>query len=160
MNDDDRTRVQHMLEAGEEIAAFIAGRSRADLEADRMLLFAVVRAIEIPGRGGVARLRRDTGGLAGNSLEPHRRDAQPHRSRLLGHRPRRRLERRQPGGSGARCPSPQPPRGRPPLMALGNTRSPARRTYGRGSERRTSDGWCSSRRPSPIAKLSPRRGDN
>lgn len=49
MNDDDRTRVQHMLEAGEEIAAFIAGRSRADLEADRMLLFAVVRAIEILG---------------------------------------------------------------------------------------------------------------
>jgi uncharacterized protein with HEPN domain len=38
-----------MVEAAESIAMFISGRTRADLDTDRMLLFAVVRAIEIPG---------------------------------------------------------------------------------------------------------------
>jgi uncharacterized protein with HEPN domain len=33
----------------ESIATFISGRTRADLDTDRMLLFAVVRAIEILG---------------------------------------------------------------------------------------------------------------
>jgi uncharacterized protein with HEPN domain len=46
---DDRTRLQHMIEAAESIATFISGRTRADLDTDRMLLFAVVRAIEILG---------------------------------------------------------------------------------------------------------------
>jgi len=38
-----------MLEAAETVAAFIAGRDRAALDQDRMLLFALVRAIEILG---------------------------------------------------------------------------------------------------------------
>ena len=38
-----------MLEAAETVAAFIAGRNRVDLDQDRMLLFALVRAIEILG---------------------------------------------------------------------------------------------------------------
>lgn len=38
-----------MIDAAESIAAFIAGRQRADLDTDRMLLFAVVRAIEVIG---------------------------------------------------------------------------------------------------------------
>jgi uncharacterized protein with HEPN domain len=38
-----------MIEAAESIATFISGRTRADLDTDRMLLFAVVRAIEILG---------------------------------------------------------------------------------------------------------------
>ncbi len=38
-----------MLEAAETVAAFIAGRERAALDQDRMLLFALVRAIEILG---------------------------------------------------------------------------------------------------------------
>jgi uncharacterized protein with HEPN domain len=38
-----------MIEAAETLAKFIAGRTRADLDSDRMLLFAVVRAIEVLG---------------------------------------------------------------------------------------------------------------
>jgi uncharacterized protein with HEPN domain len=38
-----------MIEAAEAVAQFVEGRSRADLDGDRMLLFAVVHAIEIFG---------------------------------------------------------------------------------------------------------------
>ncbi len=38
-----------MIEAAETALAFVGGRKRADLDLDRMLLFAVVRAIEIVG---------------------------------------------------------------------------------------------------------------
>jgi uncharacterized protein with HEPN domain len=36
-----------MIEAGEAAQRFIAGRQRADLDNDTMLLFALVRAIQI-----------------------------------------------------------------------------------------------------------------
>ena len=49
MRDDDRIRLKHMIDAAETVAQFIAGRQRADLDRDRMLLFAVVRAIEVLG---------------------------------------------------------------------------------------------------------------
>jgi uncharacterized protein with HEPN domain len=38
-----------MIEAAESAAQFLAGRTRDDLDQDEMLLFAVVRAIEIIG---------------------------------------------------------------------------------------------------------------
>src|SRR5271157_5600340 len=38
-----------MIEAAEAVGAFIAARHRADLDADRLLLFALVRAVEIIG---------------------------------------------------------------------------------------------------------------
>jgi uncharacterized protein with HEPN domain len=38
-----------MIEAAEAAERFIAGRQRADLDTDQMLLFALVRAIEIIG---------------------------------------------------------------------------------------------------------------
>lgn len=38
-----------MIEAAEAALRFVAGRSRADLESDQMLSFAVVRALEIVG---------------------------------------------------------------------------------------------------------------
>lgn len=38
-----------MIEAATEVAHFISGHGRSDLDTDRMLLFAVVRAIEIIG---------------------------------------------------------------------------------------------------------------
>ena len=38
-----------MLEATDAVASFVAGRRRADLDEDRMLSFALVRAIEIIG---------------------------------------------------------------------------------------------------------------
>ena len=49
MHTDDSVRLRHMIEAAESAIQFMVGRSRADLDTDRMLLFAVVRAIEVVG---------------------------------------------------------------------------------------------------------------
>ena len=49
MRPEDQVRIKHMLEAASDAARFIAGRKRADLDADRMLLFALIRCIEIIG---------------------------------------------------------------------------------------------------------------
>ena len=45
----DRARLAHMLDAARQAAAFVEGRSRADLDSDRRLSFAIMRAIEIVG---------------------------------------------------------------------------------------------------------------
>lgn len=39
----------HMIEACEDIGRFLSGRRADDLETDRMLLFALVRALEVLG---------------------------------------------------------------------------------------------------------------
>ena len=39
----------HMVEASQAAVRFVAGRHRADLQTDQMLLFAVIRAIEVVG---------------------------------------------------------------------------------------------------------------
>lgn len=49
MRAEDLVRVRHMIEAAENAMQFVAGRQRADLATDRMLQFALVRAIEIVG---------------------------------------------------------------------------------------------------------------
>lgn len=49
MQNYDRIRLQHMLEAAEEAISFIEGKTRSSLEQDRMLEFALVRAVEIIG---------------------------------------------------------------------------------------------------------------
>jgi uncharacterized protein with HEPN domain len=49
MQPDDATRIRHMVEAAETAERFIAGRHRTDLDTDQMLLFALIRAIEIIG---------------------------------------------------------------------------------------------------------------
>lgn len=49
MRREERIRVIHMIEAAESAAQFLSGRNRDDLDRDEMLLFAVVRAIEIIG---------------------------------------------------------------------------------------------------------------
>lgn len=49
MQDEDRVRIGHMIEAAEDALRFIADRSRSGLDTDRMLLFALVRAVEIIG---------------------------------------------------------------------------------------------------------------
>jgi uncharacterized protein with HEPN domain len=49
MRPEDRVRIQHILDACESIARFLAGRQREDLDADEMLLFALLRAVEIIG---------------------------------------------------------------------------------------------------------------
>ena len=45
----DTVRLRHMLDAAEEATRFISGHERSDLDSDRMLSFALVRAIEIIG---------------------------------------------------------------------------------------------------------------
>jgi uncharacterized protein with HEPN domain len=49
MRAEDRVRLRHMVEAAESAVQFLAGRQRPDLDQDRLLLFAVVRAIEVLG---------------------------------------------------------------------------------------------------------------
>jgi uncharacterized protein with HEPN domain len=46
---EDRVRLRHMVEAAESAVQFIVGRQRPDLDEDRMLLFALVHAIEVLG---------------------------------------------------------------------------------------------------------------
>lgn len=49
MREDDCIRVRHMIDAAEIAIRFLQEKSRDDLDDDQMLLFAVVRAIEIIG---------------------------------------------------------------------------------------------------------------
>jgi uncharacterized protein with HEPN domain len=49
MRADDRVRILHMIDAAESLEQFAAGRERADLETDRMLLFVIIRAIKVMG---------------------------------------------------------------------------------------------------------------
>ena len=59
MQPEDIIRIRHMIEAAETVHGFIEGRKRADLETDRMLLFALVRAIAIIGEAA-ARVSAET----------------------------------------------------------------------------------------------------
>lgn len=61
MRDEDSIRVRHMVEAAETARRFIAGRQRGELETDQMLMFALVRAVEIIGEaaGKVSQATRD-----------------------------------------------------------------------------------------------------
>jgi uncharacterized protein with HEPN domain len=49
MRPDDAIRIRHIIEAAEAAQSFVDGRRRGDLDADLMLRFALVRAIEIIG---------------------------------------------------------------------------------------------------------------
>ena len=49
MRPEDRTRILHMIEAAETVADFVSGRAREHLGSDRMLLFALVRVVEVLG---------------------------------------------------------------------------------------------------------------
>ena len=46
---EDAIRLQHMIEAAEDVASFMAGRVRGDLGRDRQFTHALTRAIEIFG---------------------------------------------------------------------------------------------------------------
>ena len=65
MRDDDRVHLAHMIDASEAIERFMDGRARTDLDTDRMLLFAVVHAIEVIGEAA-ARVSDETRRLAPN----------------------------------------------------------------------------------------------
>ncbi len=47
--EEDILRLRHMLDAAREAIGFASGRSRSDLDTDRMLAFAIVRAVEVVG---------------------------------------------------------------------------------------------------------------
>jgi uncharacterized protein with HEPN domain len=49
MNKDDLVRIRHMLDAAQDAVSFAQGHSRENLETNRMLTFALLRAIEIIG---------------------------------------------------------------------------------------------------------------
>jgi hypothetical protein len=49
MNPRDRVRLQHLADALNSAIRFVQGRERDDLDRDEMLLFALVRAVEIAG---------------------------------------------------------------------------------------------------------------
>ncbi len=49
MRDDDLIRLRHMIEAGQEAMRFAEHRKRKDLDQDRMLTLALMKAIEIIG---------------------------------------------------------------------------------------------------------------
>jgi uncharacterized protein with HEPN domain len=49
MNPRDRVRLQHLVDALNSAIRFVQGRERGDLDRDEMLLFALVRAVEIAG---------------------------------------------------------------------------------------------------------------
>ena len=49
MHAEDVVRIHHMIDASESAMAFTQGKTRSDLDRDTMLLFALVRAIEVIG---------------------------------------------------------------------------------------------------------------
>lgn len=49
MQTEDRVRLLNMVEAAQTAQRFVAGRTRSELGTDQMLLFAVLRAIEVLG---------------------------------------------------------------------------------------------------------------
>jgi uncharacterized protein with HEPN domain len=51
MNPDDRVRLHHVVDALNSAIRFARGRERKDLDSDEMLLFALVRAVEVAGEG-------------------------------------------------------------------------------------------------------------
>ena len=46
---EDKVRLQHMYDAGSEAVSFLKGRSRSELDNDRMLVLSLVKLIEIIG---------------------------------------------------------------------------------------------------------------
>ena len=49
MSPDDRTRLGDIVEMHDAARRFISGKQRSDLDSDQMLLFALVRAVEVAG---------------------------------------------------------------------------------------------------------------
>ncbi len=56
---DDRNRLRHMLDHAREAVAFVHGKTRRDLQRDRLLQLGVVRLIEIVGEAA-ARVSKET----------------------------------------------------------------------------------------------------
>lgn len=59
MPKDDRVRLRHMLDAAREAVGFASGRTRSDLDRDRLLALGLLKCIEIIGEAA-ARISPDT----------------------------------------------------------------------------------------------------
>jgi uncharacterized protein with HEPN domain len=61
MRKEDKVRLRHMLDAAREAVGFAHGKSRADLDGDRMLVLSLVKDIEIVGEAAyqVSQVTRD-----------------------------------------------------------------------------------------------------
>ena len=61
MRKDDVIRLRHMLDAAHEAMGFVQGRTRADLNDDRMLVLSLVKDIEIIGEAAyqISEITRD-----------------------------------------------------------------------------------------------------
>lgn len=59
MRRDDLIRVRHMLDGAKDALRFVSGKSRDDLDGDRMLTFSLVKSIEIVGEAA-ARVTKET----------------------------------------------------------------------------------------------------
>ena len=61
MREDDMVRLRHMLDAAHEATGFAQGRARTDLDSDRKLVLALVKAVEIIGEAAsqLAQTARD-----------------------------------------------------------------------------------------------------
>ena len=85
MNNDDIVRLRHTADAAREAIEFAAGRTRTDLDNDRMLVRALTKDIEIVGE---ARRESHLGSKAGHPIDPlavNRHHAQPADPWLLRH---------------------------------------------------------------------------
>ncbi|MBZ0142828.1 MAG: DUF86 domain-containing protein [Rhodocyclaceae bacterium] len=62
---DDRVRLRHMLDHAREAVGVLRGRSRADLDTDRILGLAIVRLLEIVGEAAARASEETRTSLAG-----------------------------------------------------------------------------------------------
>ena len=75
----DLIRIRHMVDAAREAAAFIAGRERADLDADRMLVRALMHCIAEIGEAA----NRLSGGARSELAAVPWRDVVAMRNRMI-----------------------------------------------------------------------------
>jgi hypothetical protein len=91
-----------MLDAGREALSFVKGRTRKDLEGNRMLVLSLVKEIEILGEAASRGFAGDQGGDRGDSLDTNHWHASPVDSCVLRYKSRRGLDYRGIGSAGAR----------------------------------------------------------
>ena len=58
MNESDRIRLQHMLDAAREALSFARGKQKNDLLTDRMLALSLIKEVEISGEAAARSRRR------------------------------------------------------------------------------------------------------
>ena len=80
MKRDDTTRIRHILDACHEIMTFKAGRSKDDIQRDRVLTLALVKEIEIIGEAA-AKISKE-GAINADPMAGNYRDAEPPDTRL------------------------------------------------------------------------------